>query len=45
MVGFMKLGILMIKIGRNNDDININWDLCCQGNGTLFVDKAHKLYY
>ena len=43
MFGFMKLGILMIKTGRNNDDIDIDWDLCCQGNGTLFADKAHEL--
>ena len=42
MIGFMKLGILIIKIGRNNDDININWVLCCKGNGTLFADKVHE---
>ena len=40
----MKLGILMIKIGRNNGYININLYLYCQGNGTLFADEAHELY-
>ena len=37
MVDFMKLGMLMIKIGRSIDDIN--WDLRCQRNGMLFADK------
>ena len=45
MIGFMKLGILIIKIGRSNDDININWVLCCQGNGTLFVVRASCFVY